>query len=207
MGGPSIVVGMGAVVLVEGDSDKAALETLAGRVGRDLASEGVSILSMGGASSIGNLLLDTLATVSPGMTLSGLCDEAEADQFRRALEAAGLGSDLSRSDMEALGFFVCSRDLEDELIRSLGPAAIERVLTEQGELRKFRKFQNQPQWRDRALDDQFHRFSGIKSGRKIRYGRVLVEALDLSQVPRPLEGVLAFIEPPEGHPVSDGAAP
>ena len=197
--GPGTVAGMSAVVLVEGESDKAALETLALRLGRDLALESVSIRSMGGASSIGNFLLHTLASVSPGTTLAGLCDEAEAAQFSRALEAAGLGSDLSVSDMEALGFFVCSRDLEDELIRSLGLAGIQRILTEQGELRKFRTFQNQPQWRDKPLDHQFHRFSGIRSGRKIRYGRVLVEALDLSQVPRPLEGVLAFIDGPKGH--------
>ena len=190
---------MSAVVLVEGDSDKAAVETLADRLGRDLVLEGVSIVSMGGASSIGNFLLHTVATASPGTTLAGLCDEAEAAQFCRALEAADLGADLSVPDMEALGFFVCSRDLEDELIRSLGLSAIERILTEQGELRKFRRFQNQPQWRDKPLDDQFHRFSGIKSGRKIRYGRVLVEALDLNQVPRPLERVLAFIERPKGH--------
>jgi hypothetical protein len=185
-----------AVVLVEGDSDKAAVETLADRLGRDLEVEGVSIVSMGGASSIGNFLLQAVATASPSATLAGLCDEAEVDQFRRALEAAELGSDLSVADMEALGFFVCSRDLEDELIRSLDHSTIERILTEQGELGKFRKFQNQPQWRDKPLDDQFHRFAGIKSGRKIRYGRVLVEALDLNAVPRPLECVLAFIESP-----------
>jgi hypothetical protein len=199
VGGPSIVIGMSAVVFVEGDSDKAALEALAERLGRDLVLEGVAILSMGGASSIGNFLCDTLATVSPGTTLAGLCDEAEAAQFCRALEAAGFGSDLSVSDMEAFGFFVCSRDLEDELIRSLGLAAIEGILAEQGELRKFRKFQNQPQWRGKPLDDQFHRFSGIRSGRKVRYGRVLVGALDLSRVPRPLEGVLAYIKGPKGH--------
>lgn len=193
-GGPTIVAYMSAVVLVEGDSDKAALETLAERLGRNLVVKSVSIVSMGGASSIGNFLADTLASVSPNTTLAGLCDEAEAAQFSRALEVAGLGWDLSVSDMEALGFFVCSRDLEDELIRSLGPEVIETILAEQGELGKFRTFQNQPQWRGRPLDDQFHRFSGIRSGRKVRYGRVLVEALDLSQIPRPLEGVLAYID-------------
>jgi hypothetical protein len=34
---------------------------------------------------------------------------------------------------------------------------------------------------------------GTRSGRKIRYGRLLVEALDLDHVPRPLDGVLAHI--------------
>lgn len=184
------------MVFVEGDSDKAALETLAARLGRDLDAENVEILSMGGASSIERFLLDALETVPTDTTLAGLCDEAEAAQFCRAMEAAGLGSGLTTSSMESLGFFVCSRDLEDELIRSLGREVIKQILTEQGELRKFQKFQNQPQWRGRALDDQFHRFSGIKSGRKVRYGRVLVEALDLAQVPRPLERVLAYVDGP-----------
>ena len=189
----SSLVDVSAVVFVEGDSDRAALDTLAKRIGRDLDGEGVSIVSMGGASSVGGFIHDVLDSTSPDTTLAGLCDEAEADQFCRALERAGLGSDLSISEMESLGFFVCVRDLEDELIRSLGPVAIEEVLTKQGELRAFRTFQNQPHWRGKPLDEQFHRFSGIRSGRKIRYGRVLVEALDLTRVPRPLEGVLAFI--------------
>lgn len=183
---------MRAVVLVEGESDKAALESLARRLGRDLASEGVSIRSMGGATSVGSFLSDALASVGPSALLAGLCDEAEAAHFSRALETAGLGSDLSLPDMEALGFFVCHRDLEDELIRALGLTAIEAILEEQGELRRFRTFQNQPPWRNKPLDEQFHRFSGIKSGRKVRYGSVLVDALDLDNVPRPLDGVLAF---------------
>jgi len=190
---------MSAVVLVEGESDKVALDALARRLGRDLASEGVSILSMGGATSVGNFLLDTLVSVDHSTMLAGLCDQAEAPHFSRALERAGLGSDLSVSGMEALGFFVCYRDLEDELIRSLGLAAIEGILTEQGELRSFRTFQNQPPWRDKPLDEQFHRFSGIKSGRKVRYGRALVDALDLSKVPRPLAGVLASTRGPKRH--------
>jgi hypothetical protein len=204
--GRGIVVDLSAVVLVEGDSDKAALATLAERLGRDLVAEGVSIRSLGGASSIRKTLLHTLDSVSLGTKMAGLCDEAEAPQFCEALEAAGLGSARSVSDMESLGFFVCSRDLEDELIRSLGLDALERILEEQGELGKFRTFQNQPQWRGEPIDEQFHRFSGIRSGRKVRYGRVLVEALDLDRVPPPLVGVLAYVAGPPGpgRPGSNG---
>ncbi len=95
-----ILVDVSAVVFVEGDSDRAALETLAERLGRDLEAEDVSIVSMGGASSLGDFVHDVMDSTSPGTTLAGLCDEAEADQFCRALERAGLGSDLSISDME-----------------------------------------------------------------------------------------------------------
>ena len=72
---------------------------------------------------------------------------AEGD-LRRGLEQAGLGSNLGRADMEALGFYVCVADLEDELIRT-------------------------------------------HSGRKIRYARLLVDALELTSVPRPLDRLLA----------------
>jgi hypothetical protein len=34
---------------------------------------------------------------------------------------------------------------------------------------------------------------GTRGGRKIRSARLLVEALDLSRVPRPLDGVLAGV--------------
>jgi hypothetical protein len=44
------------VVLVEGASDQAALETLARRRGRDLGVEGVAIVPMGGATTIGHFL-------------------------------------------------------------------------------------------------------------------------------------------------------
>ena len=41
--------------------------------------------------------------------------------FCRALEHAGLGRSLSPAGMEMLGFFVSVVDLEDELIRAVGP--------------------------------------------------------------------------------------
>ena len=67
-----------------------------------------------------------------GTTLAGLCDAGEVDDFRRGLERAGLGSDLSPEDMERLGFYVCHADLEDELIRAVGAGAVEAVLATQG---------------------------------------------------------------------------
>jgi hypothetical protein len=43
------------------------------------------------------------------------------------------------------------------------------------------------------VEAQLRRFIGTRSGRKIRYGRLLVEALDLAEVPRPLDRVLASV--------------
>jgi hypothetical protein len=184
---------MNSLVFVEGESDRAAVEALARRRGRDFEAEGVAVVAMGGASSVKAFICDELDSPKSHPKLAGLCDQAEADLFRVALESAGFGSDLSIADMESLGFFVCVTDLEDELIRSLTPGAIEDILTGQGELKAFRTFQNQPHWRGQPLEEQFHRFAGIRSGRKVRYGRVLVEALDMARVPRPLEGLLDFI--------------
>ena len=95
--------------------------------------------------------------------------------------------------MERLGFYVCDADLEDELIRSLGAAAVERVVDAQGDLRSFRTLQKQAAWHGRATEEQLRRFMGSGGRRKIRYARLLVEALDLDQVPRPLDGVLASV--------------
>ena len=181
-----------AIVLVEGVSDQVALEALAERLGRNLGAEGISILPMGGATNISSFL-DLFGPRGLDVRLAGLCDAGEEGDFRRGLERAGLGSNLSRADMEALGFYVCVADLEDELIRALGAASVEEILEAQGELRTFRTFQRQPAWQGRATKEQLRRFMGSGAGRKIRYARLLVDALDLRRVPRPLERVLAHV--------------
>jgi hypothetical protein len=109
------------------------------------------------------------------------------------LERAGFGSDLSRADMERLGFYVCVRDLEDELIRAVGPGAVEELLEVHGDLRAFRTLQKQSAWKGRPVAEQLRRFMGSGGRRKIRYARLLVEALDPTRVPRPLDGVLSHI--------------
>jgi hypothetical protein len=179
-------------VLVEGVSDQLALEALAVRRGRNLDAEGISIVPMGGATNIGRFL----ALFGPqgfDARLAGLCDVAEEGDFRRGLERAGLGSNLNRGDMERLGFYVCVADLEDELIRALGVAAVEQVIEAQGELASFRTFQNQPAWRGRTDQEQLRRFFGTHGGRKIQSAALLVKALDLTRVPRPLDQVLAYV--------------
>ena len=82
-----------AAILVEGVSDRIAVETLAGRRGRDLAAEGVSVVPIGGAQAVGRFL-DELGPRGRNLALAGLCDAGEERDFRRGLERAGLGSDL-----------------------------------------------------------------------------------------------------------------
>src|SRR6266566_2694380 len=90
------------VVLVEGISDKLALQALATRRGWSLDTEGVSIVPMGGATNIARFL-DLLGPRGLNLALAGLCDAGEEDIFRRALGRAGLGSGLTRTEMEGLG--------------------------------------------------------------------------------------------------------
>jgi hypothetical protein len=180
------------VVLVEGTSDQVALQTLAARRGRDLAAEAVAVVPMGGARNI-RRFLELFGPRGADLRLAGLCDAGEEGDVRRGLEWAGLGANLGRADMEALGFYVCVADLEDELIRCLGAAAVELVVAAQGELGSFRTFQRQPAWRGRSSQDQLRRFIGTHSGRKVRYARLLVDALELTNVPRPLDRVLAHL--------------
>jgi Overcoming lysogenization defect protein-like, TOPRIM domain len=180
------------VVLVEGISDQRALEALAQRRGRNLDAERISIVSIGGAQAIGSFLA-RLGPQGLDVRLAGLCDAAEEGEFQRGLERAGLGSDLTRADMERLGFYVCVEDLEDELIRSLGTAAVEQVIEARGDLASFRTFQKQPAWQGRTTEEQLRRFLGTYRGRKIQYGALLVGALDLTRVPPPLERLLAHV--------------
>ncbi|MGA4844987.1 TOPRIM nucleotidyl transferase/hydrolase domain-containing protein [Streptomyces sp. G5(2025)] len=174
-----------AVVLLEGPSDAAAVDALAASRGRDLAAEGVCVLPMGGAMSVGRFA-GLLGPTGLGLRLAGLCDEAERRYYVRGLEPAGAAQETGE-------FFVCAADLEDELIRALGTARVRELVEAEGDLRALRTFLNQPAQRNRTPRQQLRRFLGTKSGRKIHYGRVLVEALASDRVPAPLDDLLTSL--------------
>jgi hypothetical protein len=156
-----------AVVYVEGKTDRIALETLAGRLDRDLVAERVEIVVTGGAQNIRNV------SAPPARKRLGLCDRNEERFFRRVLDEV----------------YVCDADLEHELIRALTPDGVERVFAQHDDLESFRKFQRQPAQVGRPHVAQLHRF--MCSSRKTLYPSRLVEALDLASVPPPLDAVLA----------------
>lgn len=178
-----------AVILVEGASDQRAIEALAARRGRDLVAEGVVIIPIAGATNIARFL-EILGPAGHDVRLAGLCDEGEEREFRFALEQAGLGTGLDRESLEALGFHVCVRDLEDEMIRAIGADEMVRLIESQGQIRRFRSFQNQPAQRHKTLEDQIWRWLG---NHKIRYAPLMVEVVGLDAMPAPLDGVLASI--------------
>lgn len=175
---------MRTIVIVEGASDKAAVETLARCLGRDLLAERVVVEAIGGAHALRGYLrrLDHGAPAR----LAGLVDLAEARSFARALET-------DAAALEERGFFVCSTDLEDELIRALGADAVEGVIREMGELTSFRSFQKQPFHRGEPLVAQLHRFLGTHAGRKALYADALVEAGAPERVPPPLVKLLDYL--------------
>lgn len=169
------------VVLVEGESDRVALLTLAGLLGLDLAGSGADVVAMGGVTNLGR----HLRGLAPGVGAVALHDAGEAPYVARTVRA---------HPGPAPALFVCDADLEDELIRALGTGGVEAVLAAHGDLGSFRTFQKQPQWQGRPTEAQLRRFFGSSAG-KIRYARPLVEALDLGRVPRPLERLLAYVGP------------
>ena len=177
------LLGVHTAVLLEGLSDLAAVEALAAGRGRDLAGEGVCVLSMGGAMSVGRYA-GLLGPSGLGLRLLGLCDEREKPFFDRGLDPAW----VPRPSV-----FVCAADLEDELIRALGTARIEQIIEAADELRPWQTFVRQPAQHGRPRHQQLRRFLGTKKGRKIRYGRLLVEALAPDQVPAPLDDLFATL--------------
>ncbi|HEX5087877.1 MAG TPA: TOPRIM nucleotidyl transferase/hydrolase domain-containing protein [Nocardioides sp.] len=172
-------------VLVEGESDRAAVLALAAR--RAAPLDGVEVVAMGGITNVARYVAE-LGPAGRGLSLAGLYDAGEERYVRDALERGGL---RPGTDLAGLGFHGCEKDLEDELIRALGVARVLAVVEAEGDLGPFRGLQQQPAQRDRPTGDQLHRFLGSGSGRKLRYARLLVEALRDDEVPAPLARVLA----------------
>jgi hypothetical protein len=164
---------MRRVVLVEGITDRIALEAVAEKLGRDLAGEGVEIVPIGGAQAI-RRAFDEYA----GDRVAGLCDAGEERWFRRVLGDAT---------------YVCVRDLEDELLRAAGRSRAEEVLATQGDLNAFRNFQNQPYWRGRPAEAQLRRWLRASDRRSKRYPPLLIDVLEPDEIPAPLADVLSAV--------------
>jgi hypothetical protein len=176
-------------VLVEGESDAAAVRALANLVGCDLDQHRLQVSSAAGVTNFPRVLAD-FVSAHPGAGFCGMYDVAEERHVRRAFANAAIPIAAGES-LEPSGFFACISDLEDELIRALGAEAVERVIDAQSELHSFRRFQAMPQHRRAPVPDQLRRFLGTRATRKIRSAQRLVEALDPVRLPRPLAQLAA----------------
>ena len=179
-----------AVVLVEGNSDRVALLTLAERSGRDLAAEGIEVVAMGGVTNT-RAFASRYGPQGLGVPLAGLYDAAEEAKVRHGLAAGGLDAALEPDGLSDLGFYKCSADLEDELIRALGVEAVEAVIEAAGEARSLRLLASMPVQRNWTREAVLRRFFGSQSGRKARYAALLVEALEPGREPEPLAALLS----------------
>lgn len=181
-----------ALVLVEGISDQVAVEIAAQRLGRDLAAEGVVVVPAGGVGNIG-ALARRFGPAGAGLPLAGLCDAAEVTWVCRSLIRARVGTALDGDGLERLEFFVCNRDLEDELIRALGAEQVLALLEREGDLTAFGTLQRQKVWADAPFADQMRRFMGAGARRKLRYAGVFTQAVALDRMPAPLLAVLGAL--------------
>jgi energy-coupling factor transporter ATP-binding protein EcfA2 len=177
-----------AAILVEGVSDKYAIEALALRTNRNLDAEGISIVSMHGAGGIATFL-KLLGQDGLKIKLIGLCDAAEESDWAKSLESNGHGSKLDRAAMASLGFFVCDKDLEDVLITAVGEAATLELISNQGDAAAFKAFAKQPAHSGKTTKEQLHDFIHSR-GRHVTYAPLFVEQLDLSKLPPSLESVI-----------------
>jgi hypothetical protein len=184
------------VVLVEGPSDVASLRTLAAARGLDEERHDFELVSMGGVTNVRHHLT-RLSAAAPEVRVAGLCDAPEERYVAGALRAQGVVVE-TRADLEREGFFVCERDLEEEVIRALGPESVEVALADLRLLDRFRTFQRQPEWRDQPLADQLRRFAGVASGRKVLLAEELAGLLTPANTPHPLARLLHLIA--NGHP-------
>lgn len=198
----SAYVAATSVILVEGPSDQLAVEAAARRLGRDLACEGIAVISMGGVTNIGHYLR-AFGPAGLGIPVAGLVDDGEAGFTARHLAKVLPEVVRSPADLAAAGFQVCVADLEEELIRAATPAVVEALIEEQRDLPSFRSLQAQPEWRGRAPADQLRRFFGSGAGRKIRYAPAIVNTLDPDALPGPL---VRLLSPNGGPSAPNGAA-
>lgn len=186
----------GPVVLLEGESDRLALEQAARVLGRPLA--GVAQDVLGGITNLRSRLMALAA--SGAEPVLGLYDTAEERFVVGALAAAGrMDAPAAGTVFDALaavGFHGCARDLEDEVIRAAGPELVLETLAARGELALFRVFQGQPAQRVRSVEAQLHRFAGTAGGRKAHFAADVIAALPADRIPAPLRALLDDLASP-----------
>lgn len=174
------------VVLLEGPSDAAAVRALMERQGIDPSP--VELVVLGGVTNVGRVLKE-VRLLRGDVDVVGLCDAAETRFVERALVDDGLPV-TDASDLPVYGFFVCEADLEEELIRALGPDRALEVVEAAGLGGKLDALRTQRAWVDRPLAEQLHRFCGVASGRKELAAGILAAALAEDEVPEPLAMLL-----------------
>ena len=113
------------IILVEGESDRVAVEILGARLGLVTPP----VLAIGGSKGARRT-----ADEHAQERLLGLVDMAQRHDFERVLDTV----------------FICDPDLEAEFVRALGVRGVESVIEGQRELESFRRLQLQPAQRSQS---------------------------------------------------------
>ena len=171
-------------MLVEGESDAVLVRHVLAE--REASAR---VVPMGGVTNLGRHLTDL---GGPGREVLTLVDADEMRVAVRALRRFGRDAE-TQHELGRHGVFVCDRDLEDLLIRSLGPETVLDALAAMGELAAFESFSRMPQWRRRHVTDRLHRFAGSGSGRKARLAAALAVRLDPDDLPDPLDALVLAV--------------
>lgn len=167
------------VVLVEGESDAVVVRRLLDRRGL-----GAEVVPMGGVTNVRRWAEDLRAHDSRPVLI--------------ALGDAGERRYLDKVEPPLAGVFLCDRDLEEELFRALGRREVLDAIAAIGDEDRWATFCSQPEWRDRAVDDQLRRFVGTRSGRKAALADELGRRLQDATVPPPLAALLDAVQAGSG---------
>lgn len=177
-----------AAILVEGDSDRFAIEAVARKKGRNLDADGISVVVMQGAGGI-RPFLTLLGPSGLGVRLAGLCDANEVPQWSNALQTQGLIAAPGTTALEAAGFFVNDPDLEAVLIGAVGLQRVENLIASQADADAFERYRQQPAHAAKTRREQVHGFLH-SGGRQVVYAPLLVALLELPALPHSLGSVV-----------------
>jgi AAA domain, putative AbiEii toxin, Type IV TA system len=176
------------VVLVEGITDYQAVRLIATKLGRNLDAEGVAVLPLDGGGTL-KVYLELLGPDGLDLDLAGLCDADYEQDWRSKLAGAGL-TVTTRQEMEAAGFFVADRDLEDELVAALGTTNTQVVISNDGAAGDFQQFANSAGQQGEPLAEQLRAFVQKK---KTRWTPQLAAAIAPASIPPSIAALLAHV--------------
>jgi putative ATP-dependent endonuclease of OLD family len=176
------------VAFVEGITDYQAVRVVAAKLGRNLDAGGVAVVALDGAASLATFL-EIMGPRGLDLAVCGICDADYESDWCSYLTAAGLPA-ASRQDLNALGFYVSDRDLEDELVTALGTTAAQMVFANEGATARFQSYAQQPGNQGMTLHD---RIRGFAQSKKAYWTPRLAAAVTAAAVPSAIQDLLDHV--------------
>ena len=114
---------MSVRVLVEGESDRVAVETAARRLGHDLVAAGVAVVPVGGAHAVPHFLDGTVAGGAVTVTVSGIGELQSVDIKAGEFDGEDADSLADLSDLIVAAYRDAKQQADALAGQSLGPIA------------------------------------------------------------------------------------